>query len=302
MLVITAIVGNSFRNDRSLSSASATMNSPLPSRALLPKALNRPPITAVGSRPHRSSTTAIIEVVVVLPCAPATAIEKRSRISSASISARGITGICRRAASTTSGFVGRTADEITTTSASPSASCPSETGRRSVPRRAATIVSFSWEPQTMYPRYASSSAMPLIPIPPTPTKCTCLVFPNTAEFSSGSSPHELQRPTDDHLRCIGPGQRSRRGGDALPPRTIGGHRQNPFRERRAAHVALQQHLRGAARGKRLGVLPLVIVGRRRQRNENRRPAPRRDLRKRRRAGAADDHVRRSELPSPVVAA
>src|SRR4051794_20007716 len=133
MLVITAIVGNSFRNERSLSSASATMNSPLPSRALLPKALSRPPITAVGSRPQRSSTTAIIEVVVVLPCAPATAIENRSRINSASISARGMTGICRRVASTTSGLVGRTADETTTTSASPTwraALAPPGLGRR----------------------------------------------------------------------------------------------------------------------------------------------------------------------------
>ena len=74
MFVITAIVGNSFRNDRSLSSASATISSPRPSRALLPNALSRPPITAVGSRPARSSTSAIIDVVVVLPCAPATAI------------------------------------------------------------------------------------------------------------------------------------------------------------------------------------------------------------------------------------
>ena len=30
-------------------------------------------MTAVGSSPARSSTSAIIEVVVVLPCAPATA-------------------------------------------------------------------------------------------------------------------------------------------------------------------------------------------------------------------------------------
>ena len=74
MFVITAIVGNSFRNDRSLSSASATMYSPLPSRALLPKALTRPPMTAVGSSPARSSTNAIIDVVVVFPCEPATAI------------------------------------------------------------------------------------------------------------------------------------------------------------------------------------------------------------------------------------
>ena len=42
---------------------------------------------------------------------PATAIENRSRISSASISARGITGIPRRTASAISGFVRFTADE-----------------------------------------------------------------------------------------------------------------------------------------------------------------------------------------------
>ena len=51
MFVITAMVGNSFRNERSLSSASATINSLPPSLALLPNALSRPPITAVGSSP-----------------------------------------------------------------------------------------------------------------------------------------------------------------------------------------------------------------------------------------------------------
>ena len=84
---------------------------PRPSRALLPNTLNRPPITAVGSSPARSSTSAIIDVVVVLPCEPATATENRRRISSASISARGITGIPRRCASAISGLVGFTADE-----------------------------------------------------------------------------------------------------------------------------------------------------------------------------------------------
>jgi hypothetical protein len=140
MLVITAIVGNSFRNDPSLSSASATINSPRPSLALLPKALRRPPITAVGSSPARSSISAIIEVVVVLPCAPATAIEKRSRISSASISARGMTGIRRCAASCTSGFIGFTADDTTTTSAPSTcrAACPSSIRTPNVANRSVT--------------------------------------------------------------------------------------------------------------------------------------------------------------------
>ena len=108
---MTATDGVSFRNERSLSSASTTMRSPRPSRALLPKALSRPPMTAVGSRPPRSSTSAIIDVVVVLPWAPATATLYFRRINSASISARGMTGMRRRVASTISGLVGRTAEE-----------------------------------------------------------------------------------------------------------------------------------------------------------------------------------------------
>jgi hypothetical protein len=70
----------------------ATISSLPPRRALLPNALSRPPITAVGSRPARSSTSAIIDVVVVLPCAPATAIAGLQTHQLASISARGITG------------------------------------------------------------------------------------------------------------------------------------------------------------------------------------------------------------------
>ena len=151
MFVTTAIEGHSIRNDRSLSSASATMYSPRPSRAPLPNARSLPPITASGSSPLRSSTNAIIEVVVVLPCAPATAIENRIRISSASISARGMTGMPRRLASTTSGFDGRTADETTTTSASPTfpAACPSCTATLNPPAsRRVTSDAFRSDPLT----------------------------------------------------------------------------------------------------------------------------------------------------------
>ena len=150
MFVTTATVGVSRRNERSLSSASTTMYSPLPRRALLPKAESLPPMTAVGSSPARSSTRATIDVVVVFPCAPATAMPDRSRINSASISARGITGIRRRWASAISGFSGRTADEYTTTSASPTwaASCPRDTRTPSVWRRAVTSDSFWSDPLT----------------------------------------------------------------------------------------------------------------------------------------------------------
>jgi hypothetical protein len=66
------------------------------------------------------------EVVVVLPCVPATAMPCFRRISSASISARGTTGTpCSRAAAT-SGLSGGTAVETTTASAPAMlpASCP----------------------------------------------------------------------------------------------------------------------------------------------------------------------------------
>ena len=60
-----------------------------------------------------------MEVVVVLPWVPATAMPWRKRISSASISARGTTGTRRAWASATSRFSVLTAEEVTTTSASP---------------------------------------------------------------------------------------------------------------------------------------------------------------------------------------
>ena len=62
-------------------------------------------------------STAIIVVVVVLPWLPATATPSLTRISSPSISARGMTGMSRARAAAISGLSGRTALETTTTSA-----------------------------------------------------------------------------------------------------------------------------------------------------------------------------------------
>ena len=117
MFVITETAGLSRRNEPSLSSASATRNWPCPRRALDPIAWSLPPTTIVGSSPPRASTAAIIEVVVVLPCEPPTATPYFMRISSASISARPITGIAVARAVVSSGFSGPTALEYTTTCA-----------------------------------------------------------------------------------------------------------------------------------------------------------------------------------------
>ena len=117
ILVTTDIIGVRCRNEASDSSASATMYSPLPKRALVPAAFSLPPITKVGSNPAAPRMDAVRLVVVVLPCVPAMAMPSRKRINSASISARGITGICCSLAATTSGLSFFTAVEVTTTSA-----------------------------------------------------------------------------------------------------------------------------------------------------------------------------------------
>ena len=107
-------------------------------------------MTTVGSSPARCSTVATGEVVVVLPCEPAIAMPYFRRISSASISARGITGIWRARAATTSGLSDCTADETTTTSASPrfSAACPTCTRAPSSVRRRVVSDSVRSEPVT----------------------------------------------------------------------------------------------------------------------------------------------------------
>ena len=139
MLVMTAITGCRLRNEASDSSASTTMNSPWPRRALAPAEVRRPPITKVGSRPASASTLATKLVVVVLPCVPATAMPCFKRISSASIRARGTTGTRAARAACTSGLEFDTAVD-TTTALAPATfcgACPSTTvapneARRSV--------------------------------------------------------------------------------------------------------------------------------------------------------------------------
>ena len=120
MFVTTSNTGASFKNEPSDSSASATRKSPSPNLALEPpRQSTLPPITIVGSRPASANSQPTIEVVVVLPWLPAMAMPNLlSRISSASISALGMTGICASTAARISGLFGGIAEEITTTSAS----------------------------------------------------------------------------------------------------------------------------------------------------------------------------------------
>jgi hypothetical protein len=74
-------------------------------------------MTKVGSSPASASTLVTSEVVVVLPCVPAMAMPCFRRISSASITARGTTGMRARARRCTSGLSALTAVLVTSASA-----------------------------------------------------------------------------------------------------------------------------------------------------------------------------------------
>ena len=88
MLVTIAASGCSSRNERSLSSASATNISPSPQAAPSPVSVSTPPIAYPGSRPEVSRMVASMAVVVVLPCVPATATVSLPSITEASADAR----------------------------------------------------------------------------------------------------------------------------------------------------------------------------------------------------------------------
>ncbi len=108
-------------------------------------------MTHVGSIAASARIAATSEVVVVLPCVPAIAMPCLKRISSASIIARGTTGMCRSRACRTSGFSAFTAEETTTASAPAmfAAACPITTGMPRSRRRFTTAPSAMSEPLTV---------------------------------------------------------------------------------------------------------------------------------------------------------
>ena len=173
-VVKTATSGDRRRNERSLSSASTTINCPCPRRAPPSHAGSVPPMTTVGSSPPARSTSAAMAAVVVLPCEPATATPRFPPASCASISPRGIDAMPRCTAACRSGLSAGTALENTTTSA-PSTCCAACWSAKRTPNpdsRSVTGVRRRSDPLTTQPRCTSSSAIALIPLPPTPTRWT----------------------------------------------------------------------------------------------------------------------------------
>ena len=172
-----------------------------------------------------------MEAVVVFPCVPATARQRRVAQMAASISERGTTRMPRARASRSSVLSGCTAGENVTASAPAtfSARCPTATVMPCERRRSATGESFRSEPETVWPMARSTSAIALMPAPPMPTTWMCRG--NARSSASTPSPAPLLAPLLRAGPVSGHGRRpARRRG---PPRR-GGHGPGPPRSWRAA--------------------------------------------------------------------
>ena len=132
----------------------------------------------------------------------------------------------------------------------------SRRGRRtpSVASRSVTSERFASEPLTSYPRLASSSAMPLMPIPPMPTKWMRRVRPSMrvvrgsqsqSRTVSRASPGELSAcPTIDPGR-VGPREPPRRVAIAAAAPGLSSERRDASASTAPVSVVLLDHLRRA---------------------------------------------------------
>src|SRR3712207_6387616 len=104
--------------------------------------------------------------------------------------------------------------------------------------------------------FKSTSAMPDMPMPPTPTKWTCWIRLNNSLLSFACQPlHQIDR------RRGGVAARERARGLFHPCDAVGVFDQVAYllRQPLARRVLLQHHAGGAGPLERLGVLALVVV-------------------------------------------
>src|SRR5712691_10046500 len=181
--------GRSWAIVRSDSSPSTTSH-PSPVPAFPPSCGTSAPISQAGSRPSSLSEKAIMALVVVLPCAPATTIESRSETSSASSSARGFPGT-------------RPTNAVEANASQPSGSCDGSSEiSTSIPWSCSRYgVCTRSQPRTSAPQARASSAYALIPAPPIP-----------AIQNLRPSRGEGNELLGDLVRGVGPGKSRHRGG------------------------------------------------------------------------------------------
>ena len=133
-----------------------------------------PPEAKEGSAPAAASATTSIDVVVVLPLAPATATRRDEPMSEASAWERCSTRSPMARAAASSTLSSRMADDTTTvsTSATCAASWPTTTRAPLSRNDASTGLSAASEPLTGRPRASSSRATADMPAPPMAMRCT----------------------------------------------------------------------------------------------------------------------------------
>ena len=138
--------------------------------------------------------------------------------------------------------------------------------------------------------------MPLIPIPPMPTKWMRRVRPSITLRPLGPARGRARRSPAAASGCA-----SSCAAATSPPRLAASARERRDAVRRAVagQLALLDQLRRPGRDEDLGIDPLVIVGRGRQRNEDRRPGRRGQLGDRGGARTADDQIGELHLASHV---
>src|SRR4051795_7701635 len=288
--------GASSRKDRSLSSASATKMSPSPECALLPDSLRSPPMAKDGSAPQACTATVSIEVVEVLPCVPATATLRRPAMTAASATARGSTRRPRSRAAASSGLSARIAVETTTVSTSPRWAASWPTATRAPSARSASSVGVSRRslPETGTPRASRIRAMPLIPAPPMPMKCTA---PSSGREGTGPVQAATSAALTGHLQhevgqlLVGIGRAGRLGVARVPrePLGVGEQRYEVLLDPGGAQVGVLDQQPAAGVDHRLGVAALLAVADR-QRDVGRGQADGGELGDGDRAGAAQGEV------------
>ena len=135
--------------------------------------------------------------MVVLPWVPATATVFRRVLTAPKTSARLRRGRPRSTASRHSGLPSGTAVERVTKVTSPklSAACPTRTSTPRAESRSSPEEAFRSDPLTEWPIVVSTSAMALIPAPPTPITCTLI----GCERSGTQSPIPLILPPSSRV-------------------------------------------------------------------------------------------------------
>ena len=169
----TAAYGLNATRDLSLSSTSATANSPFPKRTAPSHPGTFAPFTHIGSRPQRARTCPSIAVTVDFPHVPTTATSLYGESVRASALARCVTGMPSSFAFARPGLVSSIAVETMTSSVDASIPLPSS-GKHLTPidsrKRMFPVPSVRSAPVTSSPSLTSAVARALIPTPPMPIR------------------------------------------------------------------------------------------------------------------------------------